>query len=112
MPETVDAAALSRMNLPGCVVQGPLAVDNAVSEEAARTKGITGPVAGRADILLVPSVVCGNIFLKGIMYFSDCRFGGCVAGTSKPVTFLSRADTAETKFHTIALGILLSESNK
>jgi phosphate butyryltransferase len=111
MPETLDAAALSKMNLPGCVVQGPLALDNAVSVEAARTKGITGPVAGRADIMLVPSVVCGNIFVKGLMYFSNCRVGGCVAGTSRPVTFLSRADTAQTKLNTIALGILLSERN-
>ena len=111
MPETVDAVALSKMDLPGCVVQGPLAVDNAVSEEAARTKGISGPVAGRADILLVPSVVCGNIMVKGIMYFSTNRFGGCVAGTSRPVAFLSRSDTAQTKLHTIALVVMLSQTN-
>lgn len=110
MPETVDAVALSKMDIPGCVVQGPLAVDNAVSIEAARTKGISGPVAGRADILVVPSVVCGNIFVKGIMYFSDCRFGGIVAGTSRPVAFLSRSDTARTKLHTIALDVLLSQA--
>jgi len=108
MPETLDAAALSRMTLPGCVVQGPLAVDNAVSSEAAAAKGIGGPVAGRADILLVPSVLVGNIFAKGIMYFARCRFGGAVAGTARPVMFLSRADTAETKLNTIALGGLLS----
>ena len=112
MPETLDADALSKMNLPGCVVQGPLALDNAVSEEAARTKGITGPVAGRADILLVPSVVVGNIFVKGLMYFSNCRVGGCVAGTSKPVTFSSRSDTPQTKFNTLTLGILLSGGNR
>ena len=109
MPETVDAAALSRVALPGCVVQGPLAVDNAVSPEAARLKGIAGPVAGHADILLVPSVLAGNLFAKGIMYFSQCRFGGVVAGTSRPVMFLSRSDTAPTRLNTIALGVLLSE---
>lgn len=109
MPETVDAAALTRMNLPDCLVQGPLAVDNAVSPEAARVKGIEGPVAGNADILLVPSVLVGNIFAKGIMYFASCRFGGVVAGASRPVMFLSRSDTAEAKLNTIALGVLLSE---
>ena len=109
MPETVDAGALSRMTWSGCVVQGPLAVDNAVSLEAAKAKGIAGPVAGRADILLVPSVLVGNIFAKGIMYFAECRFGGVVAGTTRPVMFLSRSDTAEAKLNTIALGVLLSE---
>jgi phosphate butyryltransferase len=109
MPETTDAAALARMNLPGCVVQGPLAVDNAVSPEAARTKGIDGPVAGQADILLVPSVLVGNIFAKGIMYFANCRFGGVVAGATRPVMFLSRSDTAQAKLNTIALGIVLSK---
>jgi phosphate butyryltransferase len=111
MPETTDAAALSRMNLPGCLVQGPLAVDNAVSAEAAQAKGIAGPVAGQADILLVPSVLVGNIFAKGIMYFAGCRFGGVVAGTTRPVMFLSRADTAAAKLNTIALGVLLSEGS-
>jgi phosphate butyryltransferase len=111
MPETLDAAALTRMNLPGCIVQGPLAVDNAVSPEAARVKGISGPVAGNADILLVPSCLVGNIFVKGIMYFADCRFAGCAAGTSRPVAFLSRSDSAQTKLNTIALGVLLSEIN-
>ena len=111
MPETVDAAALSRMNLPGCLVQGPLAVDNAVSVKAAEVKGIAGPVAGNADILLVPSVLVGNIFAKGIMYFARCRFGGIVAGTTRPVMFLSRSDTHEAKLNTIALGVLLSEAD-
>ena len=108
MPETVDAAELAKLDLPGCVIQGPLAVDNAVSEEAARIKGVSGPVAGRADILLVPSVLAGNMFCKGIMYFADCRFGGLVAGTSRPVAFLSRADSAESKLNTIALGVMMS----
>jgi phosphate butyryltransferase len=109
MPETIDALALSQMGLPGCLVQGPLAMDNAVSPQAAAAKGITGPVAGLADVLLVPSVLVGNILAKGIMYFADCRFGGVVAGTSRPVMFLSRSDTAQTKLNTIALGVLLSE---
>jgi len=109
MPETVEAQKLAEMNIPGCVVQGPLAVDNAISARAAAVKGITGPVAGKANILLVPSVLSGNMFGKAIMYFAECRFGGLVAGTTKPVCFLSRADTAETKLNTMALGVLLCD---
>lgn len=112
MPETVDAAELAKLAIPGCVIQGPLAVDNAVSAEAARVKGVTGPVAGQADILVVPSVLAGNMFCKGLMYFADCRFGGIVAGTAKPVAFLSRADTAEAKLNTIALGVMMCHTTE
>ncbi|HDZ22885.1 hypothetical protein LCGC14_0019040 [marine sediment metagenome] len=109
MPETVDAAKLAEMTIPGCLVQGPLAVDNAVSPEAAETKGIPGPVAGHADVLLVSSVEVGNIFAKGIVYFSSCPVGGVVGGTSRSVTLLSRSDTTATKLNTLALGVLMSE---
>jgi phosphate butyryltransferase len=107
MPETLDAQKLAAMGIPGLVIRGPLAVDGAVSDTAARAKGLSGPVVGKADVLLVPSVLVGNIFAKGIMYFADCRFGGVVAGTSHPVCFLSRADTADTKLNTMALGVLM-----
>jgi phosphate butyryltransferase len=107
MPETVDARDLAAMDIPGLVIQGPLAVDNAVSEAAARAKGVSGPVAGKADVLLVPSLLAGNIFAKGIMYFAKARFGGVVAGTSSPVCFLSRADTADMRLNTMALGVLM-----
>jgi phosphate butyryltransferase len=108
MPETVDAEALAKMGIPGCEIQGPLAVDNAVSPEAARLKGIAGPVAGRADIFLVPSVLAGNMFAKAVLYFGGCPFGGIVAGTSRPVAFLSRSDDADTRLNTIALACALS----
>ncbi len=107
MPETVDADEIAKAGVPGCLVQGPLAVDNAVSLDAARAKGISGPVAGQADILLVPSVLVGNIFAKGIMYFSQCAYGGIVAGTSHPVAFLSRSDAMDIKFNTISLSCLI-----
>ncbi|MCB2156943.1 phosphate butyryltransferase [bacterium] len=109
MPETVDAAQLAAMNIEGCVVEGPLAVDVAMSKEAAAAKGVEGQVPGNVDIFLAPSVLVGNILAKGIMYFTGCSGGGVVAGTSRPVTFLSRSDTAQTKLHTIALGVLMSE---
>ncbi len=112
MPETGDAARLVEMNqadeLPGCIVAGPYAVDNAISPEAAAKKGITGPVAGRADIILVPTVLVGNTFCKGISYFAGERCGGYVAGARAPVVFLSRADDVETRVNSMALGVLMS----
>jgi phosphate butyryltransferase len=112
MPETVDAAELVEMNrrgeITGCVVAGPYAVDNAISSEAAAKKGIDGPVAGRADMILVPSVLVGNTFCKGIAYFAGEPCGGYVCGATAPVVFLSRADEVETRVNSIALGVLMS----
>ena len=109
MPATVDADALSKMALPNCEVQGPLAMDLAISPSAAETKGVPGPVAGHADVLLVPDIESGNIVCKTLMYFCDKPTGGLVSGTKRPVTFSSRADSADTKLHTIALGVLMSD---
>ncbi|MCX7804046.1 MAG: bifunctional enoyl-CoA hydratase/phosphate acetyltransferase [Planctomycetota bacterium] len=110
MPATMDAAALAGMAARGefgeCDVGGPLALDNAVSEEDARKKGIEHPVAGRAEILLVPDIHSGNLMAKAIMYFSECEFGGIVMGTRAPVAFLSRADSAATRLNSIALAVL------
>ena len=111
MAETVDAAKLTEMGISGCTVYGPLAVDNAVDAKAAAMKGVTNPVAGNADILLVPSVLVGNIMAKSILYFANVQFAGLVAGTSKPVAFLSRSDSAETRLNTIALSVLISASS-
>ena len=109
MPATVDADALSKMNIPGCEVQGPLALDLAVSPASAETKGVPGPVAGHADVLLMPDIESGNMLCKALMYFCEKGTGGLVSGTKRPVTFSSRADTADTKLHTIALGVLMSD---
>ena len=101
-----------RMNrageLPGCIVGGPLALDNCVSAEAAAKKGISDPVAGRADVILVPSVVVGNAACKAILYFAGDECGGYVAGAAAPVVFLSRADDAATRLNSIALGVLMA----
>ena len=110
MPATVDADALSKMDWPDCQVQGPLALDLAISPAAAETKGVPGPVAGNADILLVPDIESGNIVCKTLMYFCEKATGGLVSGTKRPVTFSSRSDSADTKLNTIALGVLMSES--
>ena len=116
MPETLDAVELVRMNragdLPGCVVGGPLALDNCVSAEAAARKGISDPVAGRADVILVPSVVVGNAACKAILYFAGDECGGYVAGAAAPVVFLSRADDAATRLNSIALGVLMAATGQ
>lgn len=110
MAATTDAAALAQMAADGqfgeCDVAGPVAVDIAVSEDAAGKKGISNPVAGRAEVMLVPDIHSGNLMGKAIMYFAECRFGGVVVGTSAPAVFLSRSDSAETRLDTLALGVL------
>jgi phosphate butyryltransferase len=108
MPETVEADELSKMDIPGCEIQGPLAMDLAISPEAVEIKGLSGAVAGQADLLVMPNLAAGNIAAKTIMYFSDCKTGGVVAGTVRPVAFTSRSDTADIRFHTLVLGVLTS----
>ncbi len=110
MPCTVDAAVLTLMNrrgeFPGCVIDGPLAFDNVVSENSIKVKKIDSPVAGDADILIVPSIETGNILYKALMYMGSAKSAGLVVGTRVPVILTSRADSPETKFASIALGIL------
>ena len=100
MPATVDAALLSKMSdrgqIKGCIVDGPLALDNALSEEAAHHKGITGPVAGRADILLLPNIDVANVMYKTLTYTSNTKNGGILVGASAPVILTSRTDSFET----------------
>jgi phosphate butyryltransferase len=113
MPATVDATCLHTMGerrqfSPRCLVDGPFALDNAVSAEAAAHKGITGPVAGGADILLVPCIEAGNMLVKSLVYFAAARVAGVVLGAKCPVILTSRADSAESKFLSIALGVYLT----
>ena len=112
MPCTLDAAALAKMSdrgqIKGCVVDGPFALDNAVSEEAAKTKGIRSPVAGNADILLVPNIECGNLVGKVMTYLAKERGAGVVLGARKPIVLTSRFDSMETKLLSIALGAVVA----
>ena len=113
MPATVDATCLHAMGerrqfSPRCLVDGPLALDDAVSKEAAAHKGITGPVAGAADILVVPCIESGNMLVKSMVYFAGGRVAGIVLGATCPVILTSRADSAESKFLSIALGVYLT----
>ncbi|WP_333594819.1 phosphate butyryltransferase [Anaerospora hongkongensis] len=112
MKATVDAAALVKMNesgeLSGCLVAGPLALDNAVSLEAAQHKGITNPVAGNADILVMPFIEPGNMLYKSIVFFAKGKLAGIVVGAKAPIVLTSRADSDEAKLNSIAIGVLMA----
>ena len=98
-----------RGQIKGCIVDGPLALDNALSEEAAHHKGIKSPVAGKADILLLPNIDVANVMYKTLTYTSNSRNGGILVGTSAPVILTSRADSFETKVNSIALAALVAD---
>ncbi len=110
MQSTIDAAALTQMNrrgqLKGCIIDGPLALDNAISKEAAKHKGIESEVAGDVDVLLVPSMESGNFLAKSMGYLAKAENAGIVAGAKCPIVLVSRSDTAKSKLYSIALGAL------
>lgn len=112
MQATVDAAELVRLNregaLNGCRVGGPFAMDNAISVEAAHTKGITDEAAGRADILLAPTIEVGNVLYKTLAFLMGAESAGLILGARAPIVLTSRADSAAVKLHSIALAAYLS----
>jgi len=113
MQATVDATCLAKMSdrrqyTPTCIVDGPFAFDNAISPAAAEHKKIGGPVAGQADVLLVPDIEAGNILVKSFVYAAGARVAGLVIGAKAPVVLTSRADSAESKFYSIAAAVLTS----
>ncbi|MDD4585202.1 MAG: bifunctional enoyl-CoA hydratase/phosphate acetyltransferase [Aminobacterium colombiense] len=112
MPATLDAAALTLMNsrgqIKGCTIDGPFALDNAISEEAAQIKGIESPVAGKADMLLVPTIESGNLIGKVLLYMTGGRGAGVILGARKPIVLTSRFDSMETKLLSIALGAVVA----
>ncbi|MGQ9464348.1 MAG: phosphate acyltransferase [bacterium] len=112
MPETVDAIKIVEMNkngeFKGAIIEGPYGFDVAVSKDAAEHKKIKTEIAGDVDFLLMPNISAGNIWAKGLIYFARAKAAGIVAGASKPVVMLSRADDAETKLNSIALGVAVS----
>ncbi|WP_352404590.1 phosphate butyryltransferase [Sporanaerobacter acetigenes] len=115
MEATVHAKELEDMNKNGeitdCIVGGPLALDNAISKEAAKHKGIDSPVAGDADILVVPNIEAGNVLYKSLTFFAGARNAGLIVGTSAPIVLTSRSDTEEAKLYSIALGVLMASKN-
>jgi phosphate butyryltransferase len=107
MVATVDAAALAAEQrdgtITGCIVDGPFALDNAVSLEAAQTKGITSPVAGAADVLLMPQIEAGNVLYKALAFLVPSRHAGIIVGARAPIVLTSRADSDAAKLDSIAL---------
>lgn len=110
MPETVLWEQIAKEGITGADVAGPVAVDGAMDPEAAAIKKMTGPVAGRANVLITPDIACGNIFAKGFMYMTNTDVGGLIAGAGAPIVMLSRSDTASTKLNSLALGAVVAES--
>lgn len=112
IPATLDAANLSKMadrgQIEGGLIDGPLALDNAISPESAQIKGIKSDVAGRADILIPPDVEAANVLAKAITYFAKGNMAGVVVGGKSPLIVASRSDPHETKLVSMALGVLLA----
>lgn len=112
MEATIHAALLTQMQkrkqIEGCVLDGPLALDNAVSTEAAHHKGITSEVAGNADILMVPDINAGNILYKSLNFLAGAVCAAIVTGASAPIVLTSRADSDRCKFLSIALAVALA----
>jgi len=112
MPDTIEAAALSKMaergQIEGCLVEGPLAFDNAISQEAARYKKIKGEVAGQADIIMAPNLLSANPLRKCLVYYTQQRIATAVMGAKAPIVLTSRSDSAETMLLTIALAAYIS----
>lgn len=112
---TVDAAALKeaaeRGMFPDCYVDGPLALDNAMSFEAAKLKGIKSMVAGQADILVLPDLCTGNAMTKAMNYFTEFKSSGNIGGIKIPVIFTSRSDFPQNKYNSILFAVLQSIIN-
>jgi phosphotransacetylase len=116
IPSTLDAAALCKMadrgQITGGVLDGPLAFDNAISEQAARTKKISSPVAGKADVLLVPDLTSGNILAKQLQYLAGADAAGIVLGARVPIVLTSRADNVRTRLASLAVMKLVAHAKR
>ena len=112
IPASFEALALARMAeqgwIEGAVVDGPLALDSALSAEAAQMKGIESAVAGQADILIVPDIESGNIAAKSFLYFAHGRMAGLVIGARAPIVVNSRADSADNRLLSLAMAVYLA----
>lgn len=114
MPETVDADALKKMNsegeISGCIVEGPISFDLAIKQGAAAIKGYESPVAGEADLLVVPDITCGNVLVKCMTDYAGATTAGTILGAKCPVIFTSRSAEASDKFYSIALAAYSASS--
>jgi phosphate butyryltransferase len=109
MQATLDAALLSKMNqreqIINCIIDGPLAFDNAISYESARQKGITSEVAGDTDLLLIPDIEVGNVLYKSLVFFARAKVASMILGASVPIVLTSRSDSGEAKYDSIVLAV-------
>jgi phosphate acetyltransferase len=116
MPATIDAAALCKMadrgQIKGGLLDGPLAFDNAISREAARTKAITSKVAGDPDILLVPDLEAGNMLAKQLSFLANADSAGLVLGARVPIILTSRADSVRSKIASCAVAVLTAHARR
>ena len=117
MPQTVDAAALSKMNdrgqIKGCVVDGPFGFDNAISDVAAERKGIRSPIAGKADLVVFSDIDVGNVFYKALYFMTDgVQNAGVLVGSKVPIVMPSRADGPDTKRNSIVAGAVIAQATR
>ena len=116
IPSTIDAAALCKMadrgQITGGILDGPLAFDNAIDPEAARIKGIHSPVAGRAQILVVPDLEAGNMLAKNLVYLSKADSAGLVLGARVPIVLTSRADSVRSRMASCAAAVLYAAARR
>ncbi|MBB5537563.1 phosphate acetyltransferase [Rhizobium giardinii] len=116
IPSTIEAAALCKMadrgQITGGVLDGPLAFDNAISPEAARIKGLTSPVAGRAQIIVVPDLEAGNMLAKNLTFLSHADAAGIVLGARVPIVLTSRADTVRSRLASCAVATLYAAARR
>lgn len=108
MEATVHAEKLKNMNTDGYIVDGPFALDNAISKESADIKGIKSEVAGDVDILLAPNIETGNVLYKALSFLANAKTAGIILGAKAPIVLTSRADNEETKLNSIALAVLMA----
>ena len=106
MPSTVTAREIAERGVEGCVISGPLALDGAISMESVKHKAIKDPVAGQADILLVPFIEIGNVLYKACSYIAGKTMASTICGASCPVIITSRADTPDSKYYSILMAVL------
>ena len=111
MPATLDAAVLAKMSdrhqIKNCIIDGPFALDNAISAKSCKIKGIETEVGGDADILLFPDIEAANIFYKSLAYLTDYPMAGLIVGASVPIIMTSRADSDRIKYYSILAGVSL-----
>ena len=116
VPSTIEAAALCKMadrgQITGGILDGPLALDNAIDLGAAKIKKITSPVAGRADILVVPDLEAGNMLAKSLSFMADADAAGIVLGARVPIILTSRADSVETRLASCAVAALVAQARR